>query len=209
MYISRIKLDTRQRKTAIALQNRELLHAAIENSVEGERPHHLWRIEPDMSLLIVSKDIPYLGDIQEQFGDRHVRPDTKPYDKYIDSIRTGDTLRFRIEVNPVICSRKYGGKHGKDIPLNLRKTAKHPLCAEDWTKKKLEENGCAVLDIRDISHEESCFIKDGRKIPLFTVTYTGLVRVRDEISVKEAMKNGIGGKKTYGCGMLTVKRASC
>ena len=43
-----------------------------------------------------------------------------------------------------------------------------------------------------------------KKNSLFTVTYTGLISVKNENSIKEAMKKGIGGKKTYGCGMLTV-----
>ena len=204
MYISRIKLDPFKRKTAEALFNREILHGAAERTVGGERPHNMWRIEPDMSFLLLSNDIPYLGDMQEQFGDKNVKPSTKPYDGYVESIKNGDLLRFKIEVNPVICSRKYGGKNGKDIPLNLRRTEAYPFCAQDWMIKKLEENGAVVHSIQDVSHGTVYFKKNEKKNSLFTVTYTGLISVKDENSIKEAMKKGIGGKKTYGCGMLTV-----
>lgn len=198
MYISKIQLDPRKRKTLEALRNREILHAAIERSVEGDRPHILWRLEPDMSILAVSEDIPYLGDIQFQFGDVSVKPETKPYDEYVESISNGDLMRFTLAVNPVI------RKSGKDVPLNIKRTQNYSFSAEDWAKAKLEDHGAGVKGLRDISHETIFFYKDGKKIPIFLVTYTGFFEVRNADLVKKATRTGIGGKKTYGCGMLTA-----
>lgn len=206
MYISKICLDPWKRDTMRALQDRGLIHAAMESSVQGDRPHILWRIErggSGPSIIAVSKEIPYLGDIQERFGRVGTRPVTKSYAGHIGSISNGDILRFRIEVNPVV-NVNDGSKNGKDVPLNLRKTANHPFCAEDWIVKKLSENGAEVMNVRDVSNETACFYKDGRRIPIFTVTYEGIMLVRDSELVKKAMGTGIGGKKTYGCGLLTV-----
>lgn len=205
MFISRIQLNPRKRDTAKALQNRQLLHSAIERSIDGERPHILWRLEPDMSILAVSKDIPYLGDIQNQFGDVSVKPATKPYDAYIDTINDGDLMRFKLTVNPVI-NKSDGSKNGKDVPLNLKRTEKYSFSAEDWTRKKLEERGVVVNEIKDFSHETVYFVKNERRIPIFMVTYTGVFRVKDAELLKEAMKSGIGGKKSYGCGLLSAVR---
>lgn len=209
MYISRICLDPRKRDTMIAMLDRGIIHTAMESSVQGDRPHILWRIErggSGPSIIAVSKEIPYLGDIQERFGRTDTRPATKPYAEYVGSISNGDLLRFRIEVNPVV-NVNDGSKNGKDVPLNLRKTANHPFCAEDWIVKKLSENGAEVTAVRDVGNETACFYKDGRRIPIFTVTYEGTMLVRDSELVKKAMETGIGGKKTYGCGMLTVIKA--
>lgn len=209
MYISKICLNPWKRETMRALQDRGLIHTAMESSVQGDRPHILWRIErggSSPSIIAVSKEIPYLGDIQERFGRADTRPVTKSYAEHVGSISNGDLLRFRIEVNPVV-NVNNGSKNGKDVPLNLRKTANHPFCAEDWIVKKLSENGAEVTAVRDVGNETACFYKDGRRIPIFTVTYDGTMLVRDSELVKKAMMTGIGGKKTYGCGMLTVIKA--
>ncbi len=203
MFISKIQLDPMKRETARALQNRGLLHTAFENSIEGIRPHILWRLEPDFSILAVSNEIPYLGDIRTQFGNDRIRPSCKPYDPYLGTIHTGDLMRFRISVNPVI-NKSDGSKNGKDVPLNLRRTKNYPFSAEDWTKKKLEERGVSICNIRDISHETVYFVKDGRRIPIFMVSYSGLFKVTDADQLRDAMQKGIGGKRTYGCGLLTA-----
>lgn len=205
MFISKLQLDPKKRETARALQNRGILHTAFENSVEGKRPHVLWRLEPDMSILAISNEIPYLGDIQVQFGNDMVKPSCKPYEPYLDTICTGDLMRFRVTVNPVI-NKSDGSKNGKDVPLNLRRTKNYPFCAEDWIIKKLEERGASVCSIRDIGHETSYFLKEGRRIPIFIVSYSGLLNVIDADLLKDAMREGIGGKKTYGCGLLTAIR---
>ncbi len=205
MIISKIQLDPRKRDTAKALQNRGLFHSAMEDSVGGERPHILWRLEPNMSILAVSKDIPFLGDIQNRFGDSFSKPVSKPYDAYLDSIADGDLMKFTITVNPVI-NVSNGSKNGKDVPLNLRRTPKYPFCAEDWMIKKLEERGVEVREIRDIAHETVYFIKRNRRIPIFMVTYSGVFHVRESKELKDAMITGIGGKKTYGCGLLSAVR---
>lgn len=205
MFISKIQLDPGKRDTARALQNRGLLHAAMERTIEGERPHILWRLEDDMSILAVSRDIPYLGDMQIQYGNSRIRPASKPYDMYVDSIKSGDLMRFRLTVNPVI-NKADGSKNGKDVPLNLRRTPRYPFSAEDWTRKKLEENGAEVCEIRDTNHENVFFVKNGHRIPIFTVTYTGTLRVIDAEQTKNCMVTGIGGKKSYGCGLLTAVR---
>lgn len=204
MYISKVYLDENKRKTILSLLNRELLHAAIESSVEGDRPHILWRIEPaDKSVIMVSRNVPNFNSIQKQFGDERMDAAIKSYDEYVSAVSDGDIMRFKLEVNPVI-NVKNGKKNGKDVPLNLKKTRNHPFCAEDWMVKKLEENGAEVLGIRDISHGTTYIVKAGKRIPLFTVTYTGIFRVKDANAVRAAMVNGIGGKKTYGCGLLSA-----
>ncbi len=205
MFISKIQLDPKKRETAKALQDRSILHAALESTIEGERPHILWRLEPDRSILAVSRDIPYLGDMQNRFGNGATRPETKAYDDYINTIEDGNRMRFVITVNPVI-NKADGSKNGKDVPLNLRRTSRFPLCAEDWIRSKLNENGASVREIRDIEHNTAYFNKSGCRIPIFTVTYSGIFHVDHADLLRNAMITGIGGKKTYGCGLLTAVR---
>ena len=205
MYISKLHLDKRKRDTAAALWDRGVLHSAIEGCAEGDRPHNLWRLEPDNGvLLIVSRDIPYLGDLQNRFGNSKMSPKTLEYGRYIDTVKNGNVLRFMIEVNPVINSKKGCGGNGKDIPLNIVRTKNQPFSAKDWMIQKLKENGASVINVKDIHHDTVGIVKKDMRIPLFTVTYSGIIRVEDEDAVKNAMRKGIGGKKTYGCGLLTV-----
>lgn len=203
MYLSKICLNPMKRDTAKALRNREYLHAAIEESVPGIRPHILWRLEKDYSILAISEQIPEFSRIQKQFGFESKAPQTREYNSYIDSFSEGEYAHFIITVNPVI-NVSDGSKNGKDVPLNLRRTEKFPFSAEDWMIRKFFENGVEIQSICDVNHETVYFSKGGRSIPIFSVTYEGVLSVVDKKKFMTALGKGIGGKKTYGFGLLTA-----
>lgn len=201
MYISRVMLDTRKRETVKAFANREMLHGALSRCFNGEYRKVLWRIddrESNPALIAVSGEVPYLGGVQEQFGDARINPETKDYDRYVGSMRKGMELRFRASVNPVI------RKNGTNIPLNLRQSEEHPFCARDWFVREIQEHGGIIVDAEDMSHETAYFRKSGTNIPIFIVTYEGILRVVDEDAFKGMLTNGIGREKAYGCGLITV-----
>lgn len=45
MYLTRMELDMRRKKTMLAFANRRLFHGAVEAAFEGERKRRLWRID--------------------------------------------------------------------------------------------------------------------------------------------------------------------
>jgi len=200
MYLSRITLDSSKRETARALSERGRLHSLIEDSFTGPRQHPLWRVDKEMgiyTLLIVSTDIPDLGKIEKAIGSGDGR--TIPYDEYSPKIvNENEVLRFRISVNPTI--RR--SKDGATVPLNLHRTENQPYSSEDWVREKLKTAGVEVIKIEVVDFR-SIRVKCGKGL-VFKVTYDGLLKIADSEKFREAMLTGIGRKKAYGCGLITV-----
>ena len=111
MYLTRMELDMRRKKTMLAFANRRLFHGAVEAAFEGERKRRLWRIDRlgnACYLLIVSEDKPNLQFAFEQFGPYQKEPywETKFYDILLDRIENGSRWQFRLTANPTISSSK-------------------------------------------------------------------------------------------------------
>lgn len=209
-YLSRIELDPRSCSVADALGNRGVMHAAIERTSPGERPHILWRLEEngsEKSVLMVSGESYDLSGLQERFGKKGTSPNTLEYDKFIGMFEDGTCAEFKVVVNPVVRIREDGAKNSKEIPLNLKKTAKYPYSAEDWLRDKMEENGAHVQTARVDRAETVMVAKEngGNQFPLFIVTYSGTLKVTDAEKFRRILTSGLGRKKAYGCGLVTAK----
>ena len=204
MYISQVFLDTRKHDTARALYNRNIMHGALERCFEGERQHPLWRIDKRAGIylvLVVSKTVPDFTNFISQFGVSGIQPQTKSYDAFLTSgIRQGEIMRFHITANPTI------KKNGKRIPLNLKRTEHQKYCASDWIKDRLLNHGAELITV-DISAFESHKIRSEQKnIVMVSADFDGYLKVIDRDKFEDALKNGIGHGKAYGCGMLSVMK---
>lgn len=206
MYISQVFLNTKKHDTARALYNRNIMHGALEGCFEGERQHPLWRIDKhagSYSVLVVSKTIPDFTCFVEQFGIPDIQPQTKAYDAFLEKgVRQGEVMRFHITANPTI------KRNGKRIPLNMKRTEQQHYCASDWIKDRLLNHGAELLTV-DISAFESHKISSGqRKITMVSADFDGYLRISDSDKFVNALKNGIGHGKAYGCGMISVMKRS-
>ncbi len=203
MFISQIVLDPKKTQTVKALNNRQVLHGALERCFSGERQHPLWRLDNKggrVKLLIVSNDIPDFTSFMKQFGDPDYSPMTKKYDEYVDSIcKNGTLLHFTLVANPVI------DKQGKRIPLNMKRTANQPYCATDWLADRMTKNGVELIN-SEISHYGSNGVyKAGcRPMTFVSAEYDGVLRVIDQEKFRKILLSGLGHKKAYGCGLLSV-----
>lgn len=203
MYISRVYLDTRKHETAKALYDLNIFHGALEGCFTGERHHPLWRIERDAnrtSIIMLSKDLPDFISLQNQFGLAGTPAETKPYDKYVESVRDDIVYRFRLVANPVVT------RDGKRIPLNMNRTEKFQYCAVDWLKDRLKSIGAEVVSCDVSACKNNKISKKRHGITLYTAQFDGVLRVRDSEMVRKAMIKGIGHGKAYGCGLLTIMR---
>ena len=200
MYLTKMTIDPNKRESALCISDRGRLHSKIENSFLGERQRPLWRLDKENGryvLLIISHDIPNLTSIENAIGTGDGR--TIPYEEYLNYVVTdGAELRFRISVNPTIRRKN----DGATIPLNLKKTENHPYSASEWLVNRLRLAGGEPITF-SITDSDSFSIKQGSG-RVFKVTYDGILVVKNANSLKDAMRNGIGRKHTYGCGMLTV-----
>lgn len=224
MYLTRMELDMKRRKTMMALTNRKLFHGAVESAFEGERKRRLWRIDRlgnTYYLLIVSEGKPDLKSAFEQFGpyQQEAYWETKRYDALLDRIESGSAWQFRLTANPTISSVKDKDKEGNSLDKEGEKKKRGTVYAHnvdsyqrEWLKKKAEKNGFYIED-KNFSVVQSQWMqfikgKEGSRVSFLGVTYEGILTVTDRETFVKALTEGIGREKAYGMGMLTIAKGA-
>jgi CRISPR system Cascade subunit CasE len=127
--------------------------------------------------------------------------ETKQYDHFLNAVEQGKYYRFRVTLNPVVSLSQGIGKRGRTVPLISAEQQLHYL------EQRAEGLGFALVpgeyQIIDRSWEE--LRKHGQKtIQLSKVTYEGLLKVIDKNTFYHTLTHGIGKKKAYGFGLMTV-----
>ena len=207
MYLSRVEIDKENRRKIRDLTHLGAYHSWVEDSFVGqismlERSRKLWRIDSIQGrqyLLILSEEKPSLKAL-EKYGVEG-SGETKTYDSFLASIQEGKKYRFRATLNPVVAKPIEGEKRGKPVPL---------LTIENQSRfllDRAEKNGFS-LNSDDFVIKERKFEtlkKKGMKdTPISQVSYEGILSVTDAEQFRKTLCDGIGKKKAYGCGLLTV-----
>lgn len=203
MYLSRITLNTALRETMKALVSPNLFHGAIERSFDGARARRLWRID-DLNgkkyILIVSESIPDLRQFAEQFGIAG-EYETRDYSPLLNRITEGGKWQFRLTANPVVT--KMNGKIMAHVTPEYQKK---------WLADRAEKLGFS-LDEDEFQTVQSKWYdfhkkdgKGGARVRLLSVTFEGMLTVKDAGRFRETLCSGIGREKAYGQGMLTIIR---
>lgn len=216
MYLSRVKIDSYNRRKLRDLTHLGAYHAWVEDSFPDEREdikenrtRKLWRVDQvngESYLLVLSKNKPDLEKL-EKYGVKS-SAETKSYDKLLDSIEVGMRARFKICLNTVKSIRDDKNeicKRGRLVPVGLDELHKFFL-------DRTEKNGFSVKEDQfDItSRGENLFIKKeanevkNTRVNLVYATYEGILTVRDIEKFKYILVNGVGRKKAYGFGLLTI-----
>mgnify|MGYP004446781663 CR=1 FL=1 len=212
MYLSRIKLNTRMRKTQIALSNLEIIHAVIEKSLEhsDQKKRCLWRLDTlngFLYLMIVSDSKPDLKVISSQLGYPEDEGESKNYDSFLDRMSVGQLWRFKITCNPTIARQDETGsrQRGKIYPV---------LKEEEqikWFLRQADLNGFETdSKYLKLSQKHDYKFRKGNGKPnvqFLSLTFEGLLKIKDDKLFKDALTNGIGREKAYGQGLLTVMKA--
>lgn len=207
MYLSRVAIDTQNRKKTKNLTHLGAYHNWVEssfpNEIEGNvRSRKLWRIDTlrgQKYLLIVSKEKPDVA-ILERYGIPGTAQ-TKEYDKFLNSIEEGKSYMFRVTLNPVKSLSQGVGKRGKVVP---EITAEQQL---KYLENRADKFGFLLIpgEYRIVERGWEPFGKQGQGIiRLRKATYEGILKVTDKDVFYRTLTEGIGKKKAYGFGMMTV-----
>lgn len=209
MYLSRVKIDVNNRRKTRDLDHLGAYHNWVEESYPGEmkvgeRSRKLWRIDylDDGSyLLVLSKEKPDLRHL-EKYGVTD-SAQTKDYNVLLNQLRVGDKLRFRLVLNPVasLSQGKASGKRGRVIPLV---TAEQQL---QFLQDRSLQHGFSVNDDEVMITERSFEIlkrKNQKPLKVCKAAYEGYLTIEDLELFKAVLVNGLGKKKAYGFGLLTV-----
>lgn len=209
MYLSRVEIDYKNRKKTKDLNHLGAYHNWVESSYpkefeENKRSRKLWRIDTlndKKYLLIVSEEKPDLEKL-EKYGVKNTAA-TKDYQKFIDKLQNGQKLRFKATLNPVysVSTGKKSGKRGRVYPnITIDQQADYLLKRAEKNGFKLAENGFYITDSNYVRLN-----KEGKKaVNVCKTTYEGELEITDIKLFKEVLIKGLGKKKAYGCGMITV-----
>ena len=214
MYLSCVGLNVKRRKTQKALVRLQPMHAAIENSFTEHGRRNLWRIdwlESNCYLLVLSEHQPDFSQIVERYGYGNEGKgwETKNYSQLLEKLKEGQIWQFRLRANPTRSSFKE-----KDKATGRGKIFAHvtPVQQKQWLIEKASTRGFSLNDESfDVVHTQwdkfSKEEKNKHKVTIRTATFEGMLTVTDSGLFREALLNGIGRAKAYGCGLLTI--ANC
>lgn len=208
MYLSRFKLDVRNKHTQIALVSPNKIHGAIEDAFpkvadRSVANRNLWRIDRwngETYLLLLSVEKPNSARIVGQFCKGIDDVETKNYNVLLDRVDGGSVWRFRLVANPTK-SQKNNGQRGKVV---AHITPKYQM---EWLKKQAENHGFDILpeSTSVVAYGWKIFRKrNGQEIRMMEAQYEGILTVRDKEKFIRAMTCGIGREKAYGMGLLTI-----
>lgn len=211
MILTQLHLNARRRGAQKLLGSPQAMHAAVlagfPPGVDPGKP--LWRVDADdplrPALLVLSKERPDFTHIEEQGG----WPSTPTarsasYSGLLDRLAIGQEWGFRLTANP----SHYATIHG------VKKLVGHVTVAQQqqWLLDRAERMGVdfgpedepTVIvvnrDTRRFRHGER-----GR-ITFTSATYRGTLRITNVDALREVLTGGLGRKRAYGCGLLTLAR---
>lgn len=210
MYLSRVEIDVANRQKLKDLSHLGAYHSWVEQCFSSEMQRHersrkLWRIDPlqdKLYLLVVSELPPDLQKL-EKYGVEGTGQ-TANYDEFLNSLTDGLLARFRVTLNPVqsLSSGKQSGKRGRVVP--------HVTVAQQlgYLEQQATKHGFELVDNQyEVVNRTFRTLKyqgDLKPVQISQVSYQGLLKITDAQKIKSAMTLGIGKKKAYGCGLLTL-----
>lgn len=205
-YISRVEIDTGNRRRISELTHLGAYHNWVEKSfpeefAAGERKRKLWRIDQlnrRSYLLIVSQNEPDMTQL-EAYG----VPGTgqcKTYDPFLQSLMYGQKMSFRLTANPARAV-KQDEQRGKVYP---HITVERQL---EYLEKRAEKLGFSLVnhDYQIVQRDFPILRKKGGKsIKLARAIYEGSLIIENAEIFRKTLTEGVGKEKAYGFGMMTV-----
>ncbi|KRL76653.1 type I-E CRISPR-associated protein Cas6/Cse3/CasE [Ligilactobacillus equi] len=206
MYLSRVEIDDSNRRKLRELTHLGAYHNWVEQSFPAEvtsglRKRHLWRIDTlgdRRYLLLLSEEKPEVELLSKYGVNGSVI--IKSYANFINNISKHQTFQFRLVANPT---------HTKDNHVYPHVTIEQQ---KKWLLDRTAKNGFEILCnetekyLFDIVERDYPILrkKNGRKVKLSRVAFSGLLKVTDESLFQELLVRGIGREKAYGMGLMTV-----
>ena len=216
MYLSRIEINPRRAKTRRALASPQILHAAIEAcfpALGRTGSRNLWRIDSlnrALCLLLQSGSRPDFTHIIEQFGWMGQTWETREYAGFLSRLQNDAVWAFRLRANPThsVNAEDTGAENLSRGKVTAYATADAQLL---WLAKRapkcgfaIERDSAGALILEVTQSETNRFARQGKTVTINAVAFEGVLRILDAESLANAMKNGIGRAKAYGCGLLTL-----
>jgi CRISPR system Cascade subunit CasE len=207
MYLSKLVLNERDRKVRSDLGNAHNLHRSLMQAFPDghqENPRADWNIlfrqELDSDVILVQSDSelePDWTQLPQGYLANHF---VKSFDLQTSQLKLGQVFQFRLKANP----SKRDKQSGKLIGMF------HPPHQEAWLARKGIQSGFAIetVDIIPTPNLYGTKAKGISPIKIFTVLYQGTLQVSDPALFVEAIRQGVGRGRSYGCGLLSIAKVN-
>ncbi|MBE1877451.1 type I-E CRISPR-associated protein Cas6/Cse3/CasE [Myceligenerans pegani] len=220
MYLTRSEIDPTRRSARKLLGSPQAMHAAVLGGFDhlgadsGSRGRVLWRVDQTAEALVVyvvseaEPDLDTPGGLLEQAG-RPGTQKTRPYSRVLDQLEPGQRWAFRLRGNPVKSVRDDSSQRGQRV-------ARLGIAGQtEWLTRKAERLG---IDVGEPETETFAITRRGvdqfiratggrRTVTIAWAQFDGTLEVRDADLLRQALTNGVGPAKGYGCGLLTLAKA--
>lgn len=203
MYLSRIILPRENHEVVKALSSLQVMHAILQNCVPEGSPRTLWRIDRLGSSLVLL--------FQTQSKPCHTpfglsQWETRDYQVVLEKLQVKQLFRFRFCGNPVHRVKVASSARGKIMAYVTIAQQK------EWLLQQASRHGFSIwqpeteplFDVVERSTQK--FRRQQATVTLSTAVFEGVLQIEDASLLIDAMKEGIGRGKAYGCGMLTLAR---
>lgn len=209
MYLSQLILNDRDRKVRHDLSNIHNLHRSIMQAFPDLEPlpddeqkrvradwQILFRLEPDSNVLLVQSELePDWGKLPLTYL---TQKQCKPFQPEPSQFPVDRLLRFRLKANP----SKRDKETRKTVGLYYQPDQ------EAWFARQAAQHGFSVegLDIIPSANLWGAKAKGQPQIKIHTALFQGVLKVQDPALFVQAVRQGIGKGKSYGCGLLSLQR---
>lgn len=218
MYLSRVEIDVNNRQktkdlTHLGAYHNWVEHCFPEEIKAGKRCRHLWRIDPldgKKYLLLVSEEAPDLQ--QMEVNGVAGTAITKSYDQFLDSLKEGQLMQFRLTANPTHAIPKLGSDQPRIVPhiriddqrgwLVKRSAGRGFQLVQQASIAGLESEDDQAFNI--VNRDFQILRKGHHTVRLSRVTFEGYLRIDDLKRFKKTLVSGIGREKAFGMGLMTV-----
>lgn len=134
--------------------------------------------------------------------------------QYDPSPSTGTSVRFSLmaeiavergepgktqRVDPVLAAWLASGKLDSWTSLGFE-------IGRQWLLNRQATHGFRLMSTDTAQYEVIEFMREGKKIRIGTIDFTGIMEISDSEKFKKAMLNGIGHSKAWGLGLLLCNR---
>jgi CRISPR system Cascade subunit CasE len=203
MYLSKLNLNERDRTVQRDLSNAHALHQRIMQAFpdeQRENPRADWNIlfrqEPDNDTILVQSAIePNWAGLPQSYLSAH---ETKPFNLQTSQLEIGRIVQFRLKANPSKRDRQTGKRIGMFYEPDQMA----------WLERQGGQHGFKLMAV-DVIPVPSVFGMKAQKnspIKIFSVLYQGILQISDPQLFINAICQGIGHGRSYGCGLLSIAR---
>lgn len=201
MYLSQLILNGRDRTVLRDLSNAHALHQRIMQAFpdqQRENPRADWNIlfrqEPGSDVILVQSEVePDWSQLPQGYLTQQAM---KPFEPQASQLNRARIIQFRLKAN----ASKRDKQTGKLIGL---------LSQPDqmaWLERQASQHGFALLNATVVPTPNVFGVKAKGTAPIriATVLYQGVLQITDPDLFVEAIQQGIGRGRSYGCGLLSI-----